>query len=84
MMRAWWIEHSATPERKLKNASNIKLTPHDIERYARMYERRVRRAGRRQFLDQMYRKNGLNGPRAVARRCRQMESRGVLETGTKA
>ena len=82
-MRAWWIEHSATPERKLQNARNVKLALQDIERAQRAWERRANRALRHQGKHQQYHKNGLNGPRALARRRRQL-SRGVLELGTKA
>jgi hypothetical protein len=64
MMRAWWI--SASVERQRKPA------PGDIERFARMLQRRTLRGTKHEQRHAQYVTNGLNGPRALARRRRQM------------
>jgi hypothetical protein len=63
-MRAWWIGHSAPRV--------TEATPEMIEHAANSLARRYGRQLQRDAKHQQYGRNGLNGPRAVARR-RQME-----------
>jgi hypothetical protein len=66
MMRAWWISRPAFGDRQRKPA------PGDIERFESIVHRRKLRRTEHEQKHAQYHKNGLNGPRALARRRRKM------------